>query len=138
MQIQHLRLKVSNNEDVFNLIKSLCTNKNYNKAAKLYFEFSKNLWSDKHKIKVIKKNKTFKTLYFDEIFNDNFCESIRQQHWNKNLGVLKVNHISWLKKNNVNNFTYQNTIDSMSYKFSQMPWDKEDGWIEYQSPIKLK
>jgi hypothetical protein len=129
MQLKRLRLKVANNEDIFNLIKKLCINNNYNKAAKLYFEFNKDLWLKKHQTKVDNKYKTFKNLYFDELFSSNFCDSIKKQQWNVNLKVLKTNHINWLKNNN--NFTYTNTIDNMSYKFSQMSWHKDNGYVEY-------
>lgn len=131
MQIQHLTIKINKEEYILNLIRKLCFNKEYNKAAKLYFEFSKNLWLEKHQSRVLHKNKIFKTLYFDELFSNNFCESLKNQQWNVNLEILKINHIHWLKKNNIHNFTYNNTIDSMSYKFSQMPWNVEEGYIKY-------
>lgn len=129
MQIQRLRLKVANNEDIFNLVKNLCMKENYVQAAKLYFEFSRTLWLKKHQTRVDNKYKTFKNLYFDELFSGNFCDSIRKQQWTVNLNFLKINHINWLKNNN--NFTYTNTIDNMSYKFSQMSWHKDNGYVEY-------
>lgn len=131
MQLQKLKLKVAPNENVFNTLKSLCIKNKYDKAAKFYFEFSKRSWIHKHERRIFYKNKTYKNLYFDEIFSHGFCFSLMKQGWNVNLQILKRNHIKWLKKNSKESFSYDRTIDCMAYKFSQMPWHKEQGWIEY-------
>jgi len=127
MQLQKLRIVVNHEHVWFNTVKNYCLEQNYKSAAEYWFENAKQLWLDKMDYRI--KFDKCKQLNFNKLYTKEFVDDLVSQGWETGLNMLKPNHQKWLTENN--KFSYQKTIDVMSFKLSTMNWNQTDGWIEF-------
>ena len=131
MQLQNLSIEINYEQKFFPLLLSLCKKQRFEQAAKFWFEMSKKLWQENMSNRLKKTLNNSTKINIDEIFTPWFYDSIAEQKKLSNLGILKKNHHSWLKKNN--QFDYKKTISAMESKLSVMDWAQQTGTIKYKS-----
>lgn len=127
MQIQKLRIVVNNDHIWFNTVKQHCLNEDYHAAATYWFERAKTIWLDRMKYRI--KFDKAKKLNFNKLFTNDFVSDIQSQGWEHGIQLLTPNHRKWLTENE--KFSYEKTIDTMSFKLSTMNWNQQEGWIEF-------
>lgn len=127
MKIQRLAIKVNPNESWYNIVKTLCLNEKYNKAAAYWFEQSKRVWMQDMNKRV--SNIYGKNLNFNSLFTEKFTDSLIQQGWETNTDILRSNHKQWIKKNS--KFNKDETLDSIAKKLSTMNWNSSSGYVDF-------
>lgn len=125
MHLQKLAIVVNEEHIWFNTVRDFCLNKDYQSAAKYWFDNAKKIWLDKMKYRINFQNA--KQINFNKLFTDEFVDDLASQGYTS--ALLKKNHSKWLTENQV--FSYDNTISVMSSKLETMDWNKKEGWIEY-------
>ncbi len=127
MQIQKLRILINTDHIWFNTVKEFCLKKEFILAAEYWFASAKKIWLDRMEYRI--KFDKCKQLNFNKLYTIDFVDDLKNQGWTHNISLLASNHKEWLKVNK--DFSYQKTIDIMSYKLSTMNWHQQEGWIEF-------
>jgi hypothetical protein len=119
LRVQTLRLFV-NSGYFFDIVKSLCCQKKYNKAARLWFNHAKKYAEDSMNLRISGGGRQ---LDFSNLFESNFIDSLKKQDWNVCLDVLECNHNFWLKKQPI--FNIDDTIQCLEQKIKLLNWDND-------------
>jgi len=127
MQIQKLRILINTDHIWFNTVREFCLKKEFILAAEYWFANAKKIWLDRMEYRI--KFDKCKQLNFNKLYTTDFVDDLKNQGWTHNISLLASNHKEWLKVNK--DFSYQKTIDIMSYKLSTMNWHQIEGWIEF-------
>ena len=130
MQLQKLRIRIDlNPHSWYYTIKAYCDANDYQSAAEYWLDKAKDYWIDRMNYRLGFSAANF--LNFDKLYTESFVDDLEKQGWIHNLQVLEHNHVLWLKKNS--EFTKEKTLKIMAQKISTMDWQKQEGWIVFNS-----
>lgn len=133
MYLQHLRIKVDDNSDWFQIVKTYCKKDKFFSAARYWFTRAESIWNRDMDFRLSTRRNHIQNVSINTLFSRNFMSEFVKQLDVPNIDRLYNNHKIWLDKNYQKKWYLNSTLKSMCQKLEKMDWDQESGIIYFKN-----